>query len=224
MEENLIGRQIGNYYLVAEIASGSFGTVYRAHHHILTDRVVALKVLHMHMPTRERERFVQEARFLARLAHPSILSVVDVSFDNGRPYLVSVYASRGSLRELLNKTRLLPPSQVLAILAQVGDALSYAHQRNIVHCDLKPENILFDAQGNALLADFGIATVLSTMSVKQLADVEGSPSYMAPEQFQGQISKEVDQYALGCIAYELVTGQRLFSAPSTTVVTKWEVW
>jgi serine/threonine protein kinase len=213
-ENDLIGQQIGNYRLIEEIASGSFGTVYRAHHHILTDRIVALKVLHLHLPARERERFIQEARFLGSLGHRHILSIVDVGFDNGRPYLASTYASGGSLRQRLDQKRLLPFDQVLTILTQVGEALHYAHQQNIVHCDLKPENILFNAQGEAVLADFGIATVLSTMSFKQLASPEGTPSYMAPEQFHGQVSKETDQYALGCIAYELVTGQRVFSAPN----------
>jgi serine/threonine protein kinase len=213
-ENDLIGKQIGNYRLIEEIASGSFGTVYRACHHILTNRIVALKMLHMHLAARERDRFIQEAQFLERLRHRHILPVVDIGFDNGRPYLVSEYAPGGSLRQRLNRTRLLPWDQVQIILTQVGEALYYAHQQNIVHCDLKPENILFNAQGEAVLADFGVAIVLSTMSVQQLASLEGTPSYMAPEQFRGQVSKKGDQYALGCIAYELVTGQRLFSASS----------
>ena len=213
-EDNLIGKQVGNYRIIEEIAAGSFGMVYRAHHHILTERIVALKLLHMHLPARERERFIQEARFLASLGHRYILSVVDIGFDNGRPYLASTYASGGSLREMLNQQRVLPWDKANIILKQIGDALHHAHQQHIVHCDLKPENILFNAQGEAVLADFGIATVLSTMSVKVLANPEGTPSYMAPEQFQGQVSKETDQYALGCIAYEMVTGQRLFAAPN----------
>ena len=213
-EDNLIGKQVGNYRIIEEIAAGSFGMVYRAHHHILTERIVALKLLHMHLPARERERFIQEARFLASLGHRYILSVVDIGFDNGRPYLASTYASGGSLREMLNQQRVLPWDKANIILKQIGDALHHAHQQHIVHCDLKPENILFNAQGEAVLADFGIATVLSTMSVKVLANPEGTPSYMAPEQFHGQVSKETDQYALGCIAYEMVTGQRLFAAPN----------
>ena len=213
-ENDLIGKQIGNYRLIEEIASGAFGTVYRAHHYILTSRIVALKMLHVHLPARERARFIQEAQFLESLRHRHILSVVDIGFDDGRPYLASVYAPGGSLRQRLDQKRLLSWDETHIILTQVGEALCYAHQQNIVHCDLKPENILFNAEGEAVLADFGIATVLSTMSVKQLADMEGTPAYMAPEQFHGQVSKEVDQYALGCIAYEMVTGQRLFTAPN----------
>jgi len=100
----------------------------------------------------------------------------------------------------------------LLILHQTAEALSVAHQQKVIHRDLKPENILFDTRGNALLADFGIATTLSDKSIKTTT-VAGTPSYMAPEQFKGHVSKESDQYALGCIAYELLTGHRPFDAP-----------
>src|SRR5205085_4875620 len=124
------------------------------------------------------------------------------------------YAPYGSLRDVLTRSahKILPQEVSLAILSQVGEALYYAHQQHIVHRDLKPENILFNANARALLADFGIATTLSTNSVKY-SSVMGTPSYMAPEQFQGILSKEGDQYALGCIAYELFTGCAPFSAP-----------
>ena len=152
---------------------------------------------------------MQEAQFLVGLQHRYILSVVEVGCNDGRPYFVSEYVSGGSLRQRLNETPLLPVDQGLAILKQVGEALRYTHQQKIVHCDLKPENILFNAQGEAVLTDFGMAIVLSTMSVKQLADLAGSSSYLAPEQFRGQVSTKTDQYALGSIAYELFTGQRV---------------
>src|SRR5947199_2095182 len=146
-EESLIGKQIGNYRLIKEIASGGFATVYQAQHLYLSNRVVALKLLHMHMPARERERFIQEAQFLESLQYRYILSVVDMGFDKDRAYLVSEYAPGGSLRQRLDQSRLLPIDQVLTILTQVGEALHYAHQQKLVHCDLKPENILFNAQG-----------------------------------------------------------------------------
>ena len=93
------------------------------------------------------------------------------------------------------------------MLNQIGEALLYAHQQKIVHGDLKPENILFNAQGEVVVADFWIATVLSTMSHQQLADLKESSPYMTPEQFKGKVSKKSDQYALGCLAYEMLTGQ-----------------
>jgi serine/threonine protein kinase len=214
VENDLIGKRIGNYHLIEWIGSGSSSTVYRALHIHLTDRVVALKVLHKYLPARERERFIRVSRIFASLRHPHILSIVDIGFDDNMTYLVSEYALGGSQRDRLNQTGLLPWDQALSILMQVGGALHYAHQQNIVHCNLKPENILFNAQGKALLADSSIAVVLSsTTSIEQLDGPAGTPPYMAPEQFRGQVSKETDQYALGCIAYELITGQRPFSAP-----------
>jgi len=107
--------------------------------------------------------------------------------------------------------------EALTILTQIGQALQHAHQQNIIHRDLKPENILFNAKGDALLADFGIAIVLATSSVRQV-DATGTPAYMAPEQFRGMISKESDQYALGCIAYELFTGHQPFTAPDFVAI------
>ncbi len=102
--------------------------------------------------------------------------------------------------------------EAITILSQIGQALHYAHQQHVIHRDIKPENILFNEKGDALLADFGIATVLTTASAKQTT-ILGTPSYMAPEQFRGIISSESDQYALGCIAYELLTLRKPFTAP-----------
>ena len=214
--EQFIGKVIGNYRIMAVIDSGTFGTVYRAVHMVLSGRVVAIKVLHTYLGSMiEREQFRQEAQFLDRLRHPHVLPILDIGFAEEFGYLITDYAANGSLRDLLQHQsgRPLPTDQALSILAQVGQALDYAHQQNIIHRDLKPENILFTAQWNALLADFGIAVVLATVS-KMLIDSIGTPSYMAPEQFLGMVSKEADQYALGCIAYELLTGHQPFTAPN----------
>jgi tetratricopeptide (TPR) repeat protein len=223
MEEatTLIGQQISTYRLTEEIASGRFGTVYQAQH-ILTDRVVALKLLHMHLPV--RERFMQDAQFVTSLQHRHILSVAEIGLYDGRPYFVSEYMVRGSLRQRLNETPILSWDQALSILLQIGEALRYAHQQKIVHCDLKPENILFNAQGEAVVTDFWIATLLSTMSVEQLADLRGNSPYMAPEQFLGKVSKKNDQYALACMAYEMLTGQLPFSASDlSTLGSKYKI-
>jgi serine/threonine protein kinase len=205
---------IGNYCIISELAMGAFGRVYLAQHTVLTNRVVALKLMHTVPLSSEQEcnQFLQEARFLELLRHDYILPILDVGIHQGMPYIVSEYASGGSLRDRMkHKTlQLLSEDEIQKILSQVGEALQYAHLKNIIHRDLKPENILFNARNDALLADFGLATMLASASIKYISNA-GTPRYMSPEQFRGIVSKESDQYALGCIAYELWTGHPLFS-------------
>lgn len=220
-ENSYIGRQIGNYRIIEELASGSFGRVYKGVHIFLSKRVVAIKLLQrMYLGSeKERENFLQEAQFLEILKHPHILPIYDVGIDDGIPYLVAEYAPNGSLRDLLQQhyPQPLHVDKVVSILSQVGDALYHAHQQNIIHRDLKPENILFNAKGEALLADFGIAVVLETARTSPV-NLIGSPLYMAPEQFDGMLSKRSDQYALACIAYEMVTGRNPFIAPNAVAM------
>ena len=206
---------INNYRLGEELGEGHFGQVYKAQHIHLANRIGAIKLLHMRMNTeKERDKFLDEARILGRFTHPHILPILDVGIQEGTPYMITEFASGGSLRDRLRKagTQLLPFEESLLILRQIAEALHEAHQQKVVHRDLKPENILFHANGNALLADFGISTILSTQSITTTT-IAGTPPYMAPEQFKGHVSKESDQYALGCIAYELLTGHKPFTAP-----------
>ena len=217
-----VDRYFGNYRITAEIACGSFGSVYKARHSFLP-RTAAIKLLHtvrINSP-QDRERFFQEARLLTGLAHPHILPLYEAGIDGEFPYFISEYASGGSLRDLLQHRPSTPPSveEAIAILSQVGEALSYAHQQNIIHRDIKPENILFNNNGDILLADFGIATVLNTAERTHTTAVHSTPVYMAPEQFQGIVSSTSDQYALGVIAYELLTGRIPFG---TSPYDAWE--
>ena len=206
---------IGKYRVLDEIASGSFGRVYRGEDTSRQNYPVAIKLMHAaHLANAsERHSFLQEAQLLTMLHHPHIVPVLDVGIENEFPYLIMEYAPNGSLYDRLKQLapRPLPVKEAQKILGQVGAALQYAHQQNVIHRDLKPANILFNAQGDALLADFGIATMLAT-SIKSGTAV-GTPYYMAPEQFRGSISKEGDQYALGCIAYQILTGRLPFDAP-----------
>jgi serine/threonine protein kinase/lipoprotein NlpI len=205
---------IGNYRLVEELAEGAFGRVYRAEHMYL-NRIAAIKLLHTRINTeKERDDFLHEARILELFKHPYILPIIDFGIQEGTPYLITDFASGGSLRNRLKQARSQPLSldESLRILRQVAEALHVAHQQKVVHRDLKPENILFHTSGNVLLADFGISTILSTKSIKTTAII-GTPPYMAPEQFKGHVSKASDQYALGCIAYELFAGHQPFTAP-----------
>jgi len=216
MRNSYVGREFGNYRVVSQLASGAFGSIYKGKHTIFTNRpVVAIKLLHTHLSSQEeRDRFFQEARLLELLKHPHILPIIDAGVHEGFPYLVVAYAPGGSLRDRLQHQSSPPLSveEAIPVLSQIGQALHYAHQQHVIHRDIKPENILFNEKGDALLADFGIATVLTTASAKQTT-ILGTPSYMAPEQFRGIISSESDQYALGCIAYELLTLRKPFTAP-----------
>lgn len=212
-----VGRHIGNYRIEQRLASGGSGTVYLARHIHLDQRRAVIKLLHT-LPLDsedQREQFIQEARILESLRGlPHILPILDFGIepDGYFPYLIAEYAELGSLRALIKQEQ-EPFSFAVAldILEQIGKGLQTAHDRQIVHRDIKPENILFNARGEALVADFGLSMELTTTSIKQ-TDVVGSPAYMAPEQFRGHFSKESDQYALACVAYELLAGQRPFIA------------
>ncbi len=220
-ENRYIGKQIGNYRITASLDAGAFGTVYCGVHIYLTNREVAIKLMHhTHLASEhECESFLQEAQFLEVLKHPHILPIYDVGIDEGTPYIIAEFAPKGSLRDLIKSRRpaLLSQDEVLTILSQVGQALNYVHQQNFVHRDLKPENILFDARGDALIADFGIAVFLETTKTAYV-DIIGSPLYMAPEQFDGFASRRSDQYSLACIAYELLTGRPPITGPRAVII------
>jgi serine/threonine protein kinase len=218
--DTYVDKQVGNYRIEKEIASGSFGTVYLARHLHLRERVAAIKIMHLVRFTSEEEKnnFLKEAQILERLKGlPNILPLLDVGVDGNVPYMVTEYAEQGSLRMYIRKRgSSLLSLQALKIIEQIGRGLQGAHDKGIVHRDLKPENILFNTKGEALLADFGISTALSTASVRDTQHTTGTPGYMAPEQIRGKVCKESDQYALACIAYELLTRHKLFDTPDFT--------
>lgn len=204
----------GNYLAREPLARGGFGQVYRGEHRYLSQRIVAIKVMRdAPLQTQEeRDAFLREASLLELLKHPSILPILDVGIQENVPYLVTEYAPAGSLRQRLHALRgqRLPLDEALHILHQIAAALHFAHGHQVIHRDLKPDNILFNTRGETLLADFGIATVIGTASYRQTR-VIGTPAYMAPEQFRGHVCKESDQYALACLAYELLTGRPPFA-------------
>jgi len=212
--QSFIGKQIGSYRIEAEINSGSFGSVYKGKHIVFDDDpVVAIKILHNHLNSQEEQRqFFREAQLLKKLKHPFILPILDAGIQDGVVYFVTEYAAGGSLHERIHrkKGQPFPLEAAITILTQVGEALNYAHQNNIVHRDLKPGNILFNAKGEALLADFGLATILGSLGTTVLGS-SGTPAYMAPEQFQGIVSTKSDQYALGLSP----TNSSLVTSPST---------
>jgi serine/threonine protein kinase len=215
-----VGQQIGNYRLVDVIAQGVYANVYKAEHSMLSDRIVAIKILHKAFvdPGEDHDVLYQEAHILEHLKHAHILAVVDFGMYQNWPYIVKEYAPNGSLRDYLRRLRgrPLPLNEAIYVLRQIGDGLQFAHDHKVVHCDLKPENILFDAE-NVLISDFDIARVLDSVHAYQRG-IGGTPSYMSPEQFQGQVRCESDQYALGCMAYEMVTGKRPFEGENAEIL------
>ncbi len=204
-----IGKQIKSYTILHKLGNGGFACVYLARNDL--NELVAIKLLNPKYNKSEgRQLFLQEAQFLQELKHQQyILPILDYGENENTPYIIVEYTPGGTLRERINNCRPIAIDDALTILMQVGEAIHIAHQHRIVHSDLKPENILFNARNEALLADFGLATSLSTASFKHV-DSAGTPRYMAPEQFHGNVSKESDQYCLACIAYELVTGRPPF--------------
>jgi serine/threonine protein kinase len=206
-----IGKFLGEYRITDELQTSTASRIFLAESHSLPQHIVAIKSLpHIHLDAQHEESFLQETRFLQQLRHPHILSLITAGIDKGVPYIVSEYAPNGSLDKTMQYQARLPwdVDQALLIILRIGQALQYAHQQNIVHCNLKPQNILFNAQGEALLADFSLVSLPESLQAAAVA------TYMAPEQILGTISKQCDQYALGCIAYEMLTGHTPYHAQS----------
>jgi serine/threonine protein kinase len=208
---------IGRYKILGELGKGGYGQVYKARHIFFHNRFVAIKLLKSRLTSlEEKARFLYEAGLLDKITGPHILPVIDAGFFEDRPYIITDYIQKGSLRDLLREqpswSMSVDRSLFILYLSQIGTALTTIHQLSFVHGDLKPENILLREQDHALLGDFGNATFLGTQDVEITPEIKGTFAYMSPEQFQGKICRQSDQYALGCVAYELFTGQRPFTA------------
>jgi serine/threonine protein kinase len=178
-----------------------------------TDKVVFKIFDAIYLDTEQKQKkFLQEVDKLKQLHHPYILPVLDGGIENGQPFLVSRYAPLNSLRSRLGPSASVSLSvdEALQIIVRVGQALAYAHSWNIVHGNIKPENVLFDVDNKALLADFTPHSIISSHIPDQSSDAY-MLSYLAPEQIVGTVSAESDQYALGCLAYELLSGQLPFT-------------
>ncbi len=212
-EGDLTGR-FGPYTIEGLLGRGGMGVVYRARQASL-NRVVAVKVLPEVFARDEAftERFQREARAMATLSHPNIVSVHDFGCMEGRFYFAMEYVDGGSLRDLL-RAGPLSPARVLTLVSPLCDALQYAHDRGVVHRDIKPENILVDREGRARVADFGLAKIAggsdpAYRSLTRSDHVVGTLHYMAPEQIERpkQVDHRADLYALGVVCYEMLTGE-----------------
>jgi serine/threonine-protein kinase len=213
----------GRYHLEALLGQGAFGQVFRARDELLGRRV-ALKLLRPGRASRkgDQERFLQEARTIAKLEHPHIVPVHDAGILDGRPWMAMRLVEGRSLAALLIESGGLSPAHALQCLIQVASALEHAHRRGIVHRDVKPSNLIVErvdeGREHFWLADFGIARVLTTESTGDHT-VAGTPSYMAPEQITGRrIDPRADLFAVGCVGCELLTGLRTFEGETFTEI------
>ena len=159
-------------------------SVYRAHDELL-DRKVALKILHSHYSEDEEyvERFRREARSVARLSHPNIVTVIDRGEEDGRQFIVFEYVPGENLKELVDRSGALPVRRALELALQVARGLAFAHDQGLVHRDVKPQNVLLNGEGEAKVTDFGIARSLDVEhGMTQTGTVLGTSNYIAPEQ------------------------------------------
>ncbi len=209
---SFIGQQLGNYRLISQLGRGGYAEVYLGEH-IYLETQAAIKVLHAKLTeTAEVHRFRDEARMVARLVHPHIVRVFDFDMRDDVPFLVMDYAPAGTLRRRHRKGEQLPLETILSYVRQVADALQYAHEHELVHRDVKPENMLLGRHGEVLLSDFGNALAAQTASYQNLRQqaLVGTVAYMAPEQFEGKAYAASDQYALGIVVYEWLSGNTPF--------------
>ena len=207
---------VGKFEILKEVGRGGFGIVYKAHDQAL-NRTVALKILHPVLLIDENfvSNFKTEAQIAAKLEHQNLVQIYEFGEEDGKVYFVMSYMAGGSLKDLLIKNSALPNEQALKILEQIGNGLAYAHSQNIVHRDLKPANILFDDLGNVHVSDLGLAKIIhkdGSISMSGSGGIGGTPSYMAPEVWQGkENTPATDIYSLACIFVEMISGQVLFN-------------
>ncbi len=213
-----VGQQIGDYHLLRRLGGGGFGDVYLGAH-IRTQDQAAVKVLQTRLTrSDELKEFINEARTF-RLRHPHIVQLLDFGIaSDDVPYLVMEYAVNGTLRDKHLKGTRVPLPTILSYVTQLASALQYAHDQHLIHRDVKPENMLLDVRSEVLLTDFGIAAVAhSSRSLNTQEGIGGTLPYMAPEQIAGKPRPASDQYALGIVVYEWLTGTRPFKGTTVEI-------
>jgi serine/threonine-protein kinase len=218
----VVGETIaGRYELEEVVGHGGMSTVYRAHDSLL-ERNVALKVLHQQYNEDEDfvERFKREARSVAQLQHPNIVTVIDRGEEDGRQYIVFEYIDGENLKELVVRKGRLDVRTALEIALEIARGLSFAHESGLVHRDVKPQNVLLNGDGGAKVTDFGIARSLEVeRSMTQTGTVLGTSNYIAPEQAGGKpVDAHTDVYSLGIVLYEMLTGELPFPGDNFVAV------
>ena len=206
------------YRVERELGQGGMARVFLAHD-LKYERAVAIKVLKPDLASEVGPgRFLREIQIAARLHHPHILPLYDSDSVDGLLFYVMPYIEGDSLRERLLRERQLPIGEALQVAREVADALAYAHKSSVVHRDIKPANILLES-GHALVADFGIARAIGG-SQTSAGHVVGTPAYMSPEQIEGSdhLDGRSDVYSLGCVLYEMLTGEPPFRGSTLTAL------
>src|SRR5438132_7101154 len=208
------------YELEVLVGTGGMSSVFCAYDTQL-DRRVAIKILHERLADDSEyvERFRREARAVAQLAHPNIVTVIDRGEDEGRQYIVFEFVDGENLKELIERTGPLPVRRVLELGTEIARGLAFAHENGLVHRDVKPQNVLLNGDGQAKVTDFGIARTLDVDGVTQTGTVLGTSNYIAPEQASGQpVDVQTDVYSLGVVLYELLVGDVPFPGENFVVV------
>jgi eukaryotic-like serine/threonine-protein kinase len=209
----------GRYELRGLLGQGGMADVELAFDQAL-DRQVAVKILHARYADDPSflARFRREAQAAASMNHPNVVAVYDTGDQDGRPFIVMEYVAGRSLKEVLRTEGVLP-ERAAEIAGDAALALHYSHERGLVHRDIKPANIMISDDGEVKVADFGIARAVNAETVTQTAAVFGTAAYVAPEQAQGaEVDRRTDVYALGCVLYEMLTGQQPFAADSAVAL------
>src|SRR5438105_14676939 len=210
----------GRYELEELVGSGGMSSVFKARDTLL-ERRVALKVLHPHFTDDDQyvERFRREARAVASLSHPNIVTILDRGEDEGRQFIVFELVEGRTLKEVLDEEGRLPVARALEIAIQVARGLAFAHEHGLVHRDVKPQNVILNGDGRAKVTDFGIARSLEVQGMTQTGTVLGTSNYIAPEQAQGgTVDGATDVYSLGVVLFELLTGEVPFPGESFVAV------
>lgn len=216
---DLVGKHFGRYRLLKLLGSGGFAEVYLGEHTKLGTQA-AVKILHTHLSETEAEHFQREARIIAQLDHPNIVRILDFDEQRGVPFLVMPFYVGGTLATFHKPGEQVSLLNIITYVGQMSEALSYAHERKLIHRDVKPANMLIGSRGEILLADFGIAAVAHSTSSMSSSPFGGTLAYMAPEQIQAKARPASDQYALAITVFEWLCGTLPFKGTLTEVISK----
>jgi len=222
----MIGKELGQYKLLAEIGRGGMGIVYKAYQGSL-NREVALKILPPTLSIDKNlvSRFHREAESAAKLSHPNIVQIFDINEKDGIHFFAMEYLKGQNLTQKLEKEGALPIKEALRIAIAVADALNYSHAEGLIHRDIKPGNIMINPHGHVKVTDFGLARLMESSRLTMTGTIIGTPEYMSPEQARGDpLDGRSDLYSLGIVLYEALTAKLPFTATTPFAVAQKQIY